>query len=139
MLRIVSILTLFLFTSFHKESGVEISFVNDSEETFLSMTIKTDGKEFQFCNIRPGERTKPVVVSQTYWFCYTEVVTQLDTIKYSGFCTVGETKIKDGTLIVSYSIYPKKGEHRVLYASEVSYSGTAKNVGFEKVVWKERD
>ena len=103
------------------------------------MTIKTDGKEFQFCNVRPGERTKPVIVNRTYWFCYTEVMTQHDTILYSGFCTVGETLITDGKLTVSYAIYPKKGEHRVLYANEVSYFGTAKKVGFAKFFWKEKE
>ena len=137
MSGIVLIIVMIIFTSFQEKKGVEISFINDSEETFVKMTVETNGKKFSFSNICPGERTNPVLVGETYWFCHTVVATRRDTVLFTGFCTVGETLIKDGNLTVSYAIYPKKGEHRTLYANEVSYSGSAKNVGFPKTIWKE--
>lgn len=114
-----------------------MTFINDSEEAFLKMTVETDGQKFSFANICPGERTAPVMVDETFWFCQTIAVTAKDTVLFTGFCLVGETLIKDGKLTVSYAIYPKKGEHRTLYADEVVYSGSAKNVGFPKFIWKE--
>lgn len=137
MRRILLIVLGFFFTSFQKKKGVEISFVNDSDETFVQMTVETSRKKFSFFNVCPGERTNPVTVDKTYWFIHTEVVTQHDTVLFTGFCPVGETLIEDGKLVVSYALYPKKGEHRSIYASEVSYTGSAKNVGFPKFVRKE--
>lgn len=139
MCRILSIIIATVFTSFGSERGVKVFFVNDSEESFVSVTVETGGQRFSFSNLCPGERTRPVVVDKTYWFCHTVVVTQKDTVLFTGFCTVGETLITDGELAVSYALHPKKGKHRTLYASEVSYAGSAKNVGFPKFVWKEND
>src|SRR5688572_28639389 len=112
MSKSLLIIMLSFFTSFQKKQGVEISFVNDSEETFVKMTVETNGKKFSFSNICPGERTSPITVDETYWFCHTELITQRDTVLFTGFCYVGETLIKDGKLTVSYDIYPKKGEYR---------------------------
>jgi hypothetical protein len=137
MTRLLLIVLGFVFTSFQKKKGVEISFVNDSEETFVQMAVETNGNKFSFFNICPGERTNPVTVDQTYWFIHTEVITRRDTVLFTGFCRVGETLIKDGQLTVFYALYPKKGERRSIYASEVSYTGSAKNVGFPKFIWKE--
>ena len=137
MNRVVFILLMTALTSFQQKQGVELSFVNDSEETFLKMTVETARRRFVFTNLRPGERTAPVMVDTTYWFCQTVAVTQRDSVLFTGFCAVGESLITDGNLIVSYAVYPKKGNRRSLYANEVCYTGSAKNVGFPKFVWKE--
>jgi hypothetical protein len=130
--QLITILIILFSTSFNRKSGVEVSFINDSEETFINMKVKSYAKEYEFCNLRPGEKTKPVTVDKTYWFIHTEVITQKDTVLFTGFCAVGETMIRDGKLVVSYGIRPKRGESRRLYASEVSYTGSAKNVGFPR-------
>lgn len=138
MNRIVLIFFLAFFASFKPYKGVEITFKNDTQEDFKMLKVSVDGEEFKFLNLNRGEKTKPISVKETYWFCETTAITQKDTVMFTGFCAVGETLIKDGELMISYTIFPKKGESRRLVANEVIYSGSAKNVGFSKITWEEK-
>jgi hypothetical protein len=133
MIKICLLLLLVFSSSLKPSEGVEISFKNDSAEDFKELTVTVSKKKYTFANIRKGETTKPIKAKETYWFCLTTAITERDTVLFSGFCTVGETLVKDGSIVVSYSIYPKNGEHRLLIANEVLYSGSAKNVGFAKL------
>lgn len=137
MTRLALIILLTLFVSYKPFKGVEIIFKNDSEEDFRELNVSIDYNEYKFTKIKKGERTKPIRVKETYWFCETTAITEKDTIVFTGFCPVGETLIKDGSLLVSYTIYPKQGKYRRLIANEVNYSGSAKNVGFAKLKLEE--
>lgn len=129
---------LFVFLcSFAFSQNVQITFKNDSDEDFKFLKISIGENEFQFMNLKKGQKTKAIAVKETYWFCETTAITQKDTLLFTGFCPAGETLITDGVLLVSYTIYPKKREYRRLVADEVVYSGSAKNVGFSKVKWEE--
>jgi hypothetical protein len=138
MTRIALLFFFTLLTSFKTYKGVEISFKNDSEEDFKILQVSVDGEEFKFSNLKKGQKTKPINVKQTYWFCETTAITEKDTIMFTGFCSVGETIIKDGQLMVSYTVFPKEGESRRLVANEVIYSGSAKNVGYSKIKWEDQ-
>jgi hypothetical protein len=127
-----------LFSSFKPEVGVDITFKNDSLEDFKLLRVSVDNKQFEFYNLKKGETTKPIRVKETYWFCETTAFTQKDSLVFTGFCSVGETLIKDGSLLVSYVIYPKKGDQRRLIPNEVSYCGSAQNVGFPKIQYEDK-
>ncbi|HWI89936.1 MAG TPA: hypothetical protein VNT20_01625 [Flavisolibacter sp.] len=129
---------LFVFVaSFAFSQNVKLTFKNDSDEDFKTLKVSVGESEFKFENLKKGQQTNPITVKETYWFCETTAITAKDTLLFSGFCPVGETLITDGTLMVSYVIYPKKGEYRRLVANEVTYSGSAKNVGFLKITIKD--
>jgi hypothetical protein len=138
MTRVIIIFLTMLFGSFKPTPGVDMTFKNDSEEDFKVLKVLVDGKEFKFSNLRKGEITKPIRIKETYWFCETTAITQKDSILFTGFCSVGETIIKDGSLMVSYTIYPKKGDQRRLIANEVTYCGSARNVGFPKMKYEDQ-
>ena len=133
MARIILIFLLMLMGSFKPNVGVDVTFKNDSGEDFTLLKVSVDRKEFEFKNLRKGEKTKPIRVKETYWFCETIVLTHKDSLIFKGFCSVGETLIKDGSLMISYTIYPKKGVQRRLVTNEVFYCGSARNVGFPKI------
>lgn len=133
MIRIALLFLLVFLNSFTFSQNVVVTFRNDSDEDFKVLKISVGDKEFKFKNLKKGQKTKPIKVKETYWFCETTAITKKDTLLFTGFCPVGETLIRDGVLMVSYVIYPKKGKYRRLVADEVKYSGSAKNVGFPKI------
>jgi hypothetical protein len=137
MIRLVLILFVLVFGSFKPLKGVELIFKNDSEEDFIEFKVSVENIEYNFTSLKKGERTKAIRVKETYWFYATTAITDKDTVVFTDFCPVGETMIKDGSLVVSYAIYPKRGQHRRLVANEVLYSGSAKNVGFTKLKLEE--
>ena len=89
-----------LFVSFlPKQDGVNITFQNDTNETFKMLKVDIFGTEFLFKDLKKGEQTDPIHVPRTYRFCYARAITEKDTLLCLP-CRNGEKIYNEGNFLM---------------------------------------
>ena len=111
----IFICTMFLFISFEiSKKEVGVVFKNESKEDFKELQVKILDKEFTFFNLKAGQKTKKVIVSKTYSYCYARAITLIDTVICQPIDYVGEKLYTHGSLVMNLYIFPEEGNERWL-------------------------
>jgi hypothetical protein len=103
---------IFLFITFFTmtscKTGVEITFINESNENFKSLRVDAGGKDTIFENLESGKSTKPYIVKSSYSYCQAKVITENDTLYFIPFDFIGEKLYKSGKLKLKLKIRKDK-------------------------------
>jgi hypothetical protein len=134
MQRIVlSILILMPLTSFQNNiKGVTVVFKNGSNEDFQELQVNILGQFYYFHDVKAGNETNSIVVTETYKYCYARAITCKDTVICQPDDYVGEILLKTGKLTISFFLYPEDYKYRILSIKDISYKDTSANISFPK-------
>lgn len=105
-------MSLFLvFAFFSCNSQVTVKFTNSSNENYKKLKIIIAEKEFNFESLKKGETTQSVILEKAYEYCFGEVITEKDTLKYVPMICGNEKAYKSGKIDFKITIeklkYPK--------------------------------
>jgi len=121
---IISFCLIGILTSFQTHQGLLLTFKNSTSEDFERLEVYTK-KGFQiFYNLRKGESTRAISVSESYQFSYAKAITSIDTIVTPGYCRLGEKSFSDGNMVMEFGIKTEKNEKRYLTIKTVIKSST---------------
>ena len=90
------------------QEGVSIIFKNNTQQDFKTLYVNIHGKEFTFKNLAKGHETKPILVPESYRYCYAEAITLKDTLICQPYDFVGEELCTKGKFLMKLTADPNQ-------------------------------
>jgi hypothetical protein len=114
VLVLAGLSALFGSCKIHKNQ-VAVVFKNETGKDFISLNVNIRGQKFTFTDVKNNQKTRVLIVPESYSYCYAQAITKTDTLVCQPDDYVGEKLYKKGKLLMRLFILSDEGNNKYMW------------------------